>query len=116
MLRAIGFAPDGAGSGPSDPEETDDVDDGDTLALLVVRPSGKPEDALEEAAATKAALEITEEIWFAALGTGPAPLVLCCKPAPNVREYVSRRDTSDGTLLPPAAAKCCAAAGPYKLR
>lgn len=85
MFRAIGLAPDGAESGPSDPEETDDVEDGETLELFVVRPRGRPEDALEEAAAARAALEITEEREFIAPGPGPDPPVLC-SPAPNCRE------------------------------
>lgn len=60
LFNAMGFA-EGAGNGPSDPDDTEDVDDGDTLALLVVNPRGILVDALEDAAAANAALEITEE-------------------------------------------------------
>lgn len=82
----MGFAPDGAGNDPSDPDDTDDVDEGDTLALLVVRPRGKPADPLEEAAAARAALEITEERLLAEVGIAPDEVVFCWRPAPNVRE------------------------------
>lgn len=119
----MGFVPDGVGNGPSDPLDTDDVDDGDTLALLVVNPRGKHDEAaLDDAAAANAAFEITADNGFVEPpGPWPEFPVLCwtaalASPAPKEREYVSRRDTSDGILpLPPAAARCWAA-GPYKLR
>lgn len=75
--------------------------------MFVVRPRGRPADALEDAAAASAALEITEDKGFVLFGDW---LLEFCSPAPNVREYVSKRETSEGTLLP--LAKCCAAAGP----
>lgn len=115
----MGLVEEGVGRGPSDPEDTDDVEEGDTRELFVVNPRGIPgEDALEEAAAARAALEITEERGLATAGPGPE-LGEVCRPAPKVREYVSSRDTSEGTLpaaAAPAAARCCAAAGPYRLR
>lgn len=119
MFRAIGLPGAGAVRGPSDPEDTDEVEDGETRELFVVSPSGIPgDDALEEATAARAAFEITEERGLAPIDPGPEPGEFC-KPAPKVREYVSSRDTSEGTLpaaAAPAAARCCAAAGPYRLR
>lgn len=89
----------GAGRGPSDPEETEDVDEGDTREL-VVSPKGRQGlPALEEAFAMD--MEETK---------GPPAEVVhtAFRVAPKVREYVSRSATSEGTfpLLP----------GAYKLR
>lgn len=96
LFSATGF------SGVSEPEDIDEVDDGDILEEFVVKPNGNTGGplALDEGAA----LFLFNKLLP----------VLCCadiNPAPKVREYVSRSDTSGEQPLA-LAAKCCAAAGP----
>lgn len=82
--------------GVSDPEDIDEVEDGDILDWLVVRPSGRLKLVLDDDAGPP--LTVT-----------PEGLCEDINPAPNVLEYVSRIDTSGAEAL---AAKCCAATGP----
>lgn len=101
LFNATGFR------GVSDPDDKEDVDDGDIRDVLVVSPSGIPTAPLElDVAATKLAL-VSTEVRDAGTAGWPTPLEFCCaaaKLAPIVRWYVSSSVASGEPPLAPA--KC----------
>lgn len=88
-MSAIGF------KGVSEPDDIEDVEEGDMRDGFVESPNGML-------------------VMVAVVEAGSDALDKRC-PAGwprRFREYDSKRETSGGPALPPAAARCCAAAGP----
>lgn len=101
--------------GVSEPEDNEDVEDGDILEELVVRPRGRATVLLElDVAAARPALVNTELMEDGTEWLALAEFCAAIKFAPNVLWYVSSSEASGEPPL--AAARCWAAAGPYKLR